>query len=240
MLGICKQYLGLARRSAALSTTRKQRPELLAYQKIGVEQLLKHKRLILADEMGLGKTAQAICALNGIGKDKLKVLIVCPLTIIPVWTQEMKLWLERPHTIGAVTPGGLPETEIAVVNYEQLRKLRPALMARGNFDVIIADEAHYLKSPQAQRTMNLLGDTLHPASGPESLKPIPADRLWLLTGPTQDSLMYFYPLFDRCIVAIHVLGTPMLNHPIDLFPLLKAVDPDAEVLPHLLSYYAFR
>jgi hypothetical protein len=31
----------------------------------------------------------------------------------------------------------------------------------------------------------------------------------------------------------------MLGYPIDLFPILKAIDPDARTLPHLVSYFAF-
>ena len=220
---------GLSAQAAAPAPTVDARPKLMPFQREGVGRLVNGRRgVILADEMGLGKTTQAICALQEL--DAQNVLIVCPKTVISVWEQELAKWLDGPRRWTTVTStsrkrwvsdqgedgrSGEQDDDILIINYEMVSKLRGELDRRAPFDVVIADEAHYLKSPDTIRTKALLGDTMKPKqlAGEEG---IAAMRTWLLTG------------------------TPCLNHPLDLFPLLKAIDPRAEVVPHLFSYYGFR
>lgn len=48
---------------------------------------------ILADEMGLGKTCQAIIASAILSEDigsKMRVLVICPLSVIDHWEYEVK------------------------------------------------------------------------------------------------------------------------------------------------------
>jgi SNF2 family DNA or RNA helicase len=198
--------------------------EYQPFQIEGIRRMLKKGRLILADEMGLGKTVQAIGCINA-SPDTIKtVLIVCPKSMLPTWAHELERWLTRPLTVAVGGAGSepLPECDILLMNYEMLSKRKPELLARGTFDALICDEAHYLKNPMAQRTKALLGNLLvWPKRGgkpppPQDL-PIEATHLWLLTG------------------------SPMLNHPIELWPLLRAVDHRARRMPsQTLSYFAFR
>ena len=201
----------------------------MPFQREGTRRLVNGRRgVILADEMGLGKTTQAICALQELNAKN--VLIVCPKTVISVWESELAKWLDGPRRWTTVTStsrkrwvsdqgedgrSGEQDDDILIINYEMVSKLRAELDRRAPFDVLIADEAHYLKSPDTIRTKALLGDTMKPRqlAGEEGVS---ARRTWLLTG------------------------TPCLNHPLDLFPLLKAIDPRADVVPHLFSYYGFR
>lgn len=197
-------------------------PEGLAYQPFqvaGIRRMLAQRRLINADEMGLGKTIQAIGCLNTEPSIE-RVLVVCPKAMLHTWESELSKWLVRPLGVAIVRPGKepLPQADVLLINYEQVSKHKPELIARGTFDALICDEAHYLKNPETQRTQALLGALLKPLSkcGPID-RPLETRHLWLLTG------------------------TPLLNHPIELWPLLRACDPDTTRMPKLtISFYSFR
>jgi len=67
---------------------------LFAYQKAGIDKLLKDSSVLLADEMGLGKTIQAIAALRllvGEGETH-SVLIVCPSGLVLQWRRQIRAW----------------------------------------------------------------------------------------------------------------------------------------------------
>ena len=177
---------------------------MFPYQEEGVERLLKGRRVLLADEMGLGKTVQAIGALNSLTKrkqaaQKLKVLIVCPKSVLGVWETELEEWLDRHDqmSIDVATAKHFPETgcNIVLINYDICHKFSHELRRLQPYDVIICDEAHYLKSTTTKRTIALLGEE----SGPT--RPLKANYLWLLTG------------------------TPIMNRPIELYPMLHAIAP---------------
>ena len=91
----------------------------------------KHKGALLADEMGLGKTAQAIRAVESQAPET--ALVVCPRYLVSTWTAELARWMSSPRV------------HWDIVNYERLSNLsRP--------DFVVFDEAHYIKTPQAQRS----------------------------------------------------------------------------------------
>lgn len=195
---------------------------LFPFQQHGCERLIGDKRLLLADEMGLGKTVQCIEAIRKIGNNNkdanvnvsVNVLIICPKSVLGVWENELQTWL-NPTTldfeIQLVTkdtksfpipplpsPSNKSESEqhqsivtVTLVNYDLCHKFRGSLKAR-KYDVLICDEAHYLKSLAAKRTEAVFGN------GAE-IPGIQSDYLWLLTG------------------------TPVLNRPVELFPLLRAI-----------------
>lgn len=177
--------------SFALKTTK----SLFPYQVEGVKRLVSSKRLLLGDEMGLGKTVQCIVAINQLCSTNAKVLVVCPKSLLGVWKNELNVWLDLPLLLQFVTPQQFPELlngSITVINYDVCHKYRSKLI-QSTFDVLICDEAHYLKNKDAMRTKAVLGDEKRPG--------IPCNHLWLLTG------------------------TPVLNRPSELYPLLRAINP---------------
>jgi SWI/SNF-related matrix-associated actin-dependent regulator 1 of chromatin subfamily A len=193
----------------------------MPFQNDGIEMLLRKERIILADDMGLGKTVQVIGALNS-NEALRRVLIVCPKSLIDTWLRELQTWLVRDLVV-ANLESGRKEAEadgadVVIINYDMVakrRELLDSLPGDGRpWDAVVCDEAHYLKNPSAQRTMAILGDTVY--ARPRTQRPIRTDRLWLLTG------------------------TPLLNHPVELFPLLKACDPRAEMVPNALTLAAFQ
>lgn len=172
--------------------------ELFPYQKEGVDRLVADQRLLLADEMGLGKTVQCISAVNRIGREDIAILIVCPKSVLGVWEYELKTWLDIPLQVQMASPKEflMPfDGSVTLINYDICHKYREALQ-EADYDILICDEAHYLKSRSAKRTQAVLGD------GSKKHPGIQSAYLWLLTG------------------------TPVLNRPVELYSLVRAIDPD--------------
>jgi SNF2 family DNA or RNA helicase len=147
--------------------------KLYPYQLLGSQFLAANKRAYLADVPGLGKTAQAIRAimvLQGTSGTIMHILVVCPAVAIPVWQSEWAKWW----------PAGRPPT---IVSYAKLAKSPPGSQI---FDLVILDEAHYVKSPEAKRTRAAL---VHAAR---------AERAWLLSGtPMPNNPSELYTVFNN-------------------------------------------
>ena len=153
--------------------------KIMEHQVEGVSYLYHRSRSILADDMGLGKTMQAILASEQVkmdGKGKA-ILIICPVTLISNWHNELRMW--------GCEYG---DKNIHIVPYSRLGQLTK-LTERyhgGKGLVVIADEAHYLKNPAAQRTKNMMQFV---AEMPE------IERLWFLTGtPVTKDFSNLWPL----------------------------------------------
>lgn len=128
----------------------------LGYQIAGISYVLKRyqagrRGALIADEMGLGKTIQAIGVIN-YDEEIKTVLIVGPYSLKLNWQRELAKWLTRPMSVG-VANGACPESDIVIVNFDGLRKHGKELAAR-NWDLLVVDECHLIKNPEAQRTVN--------------------------------------------------------------------------------------
>jgi SWI/SNF-related matrix-associated actin-dependent regulator 1 of chromatin subfamily A len=142
------QEASLDASSAAASDIDVPVPDGLAYlpfQLAGIAYALARPSTLIADEMGLGKTVEAIGLINA-DPSITSVLVVCPASLKLNWARELGRWLTRPMTV-AVANGETPEADVVITNYEQLHKLPLAPVG-----LLIVDEAHYCKSPKAQRT----------------------------------------------------------------------------------------
>jgi len=118
--------------------------QLFDYQKTGAAFLAARKHALLGDKMGLGKTAQAIEAANISGARRMAV--VCPAIAKINWQREVEAWAFY----------GL---ELRVESYNKLatdKDLRNR-WAAWRPDVLVVDEAHYLKSPDSSRTKSIYG-----------------------------------------------------------------------------------
>lgn len=111
---------------------------LYPFQEEGVSKLVArlstHRGAFLADEMGLGKTVQAIEVINRLAPKK--VIVVCPKSLKFNWFLEF----ERHYR-------GDSSITFEVVPYSQVHKVNPGLI-----DLLILDEAHYVKNHEAKRT----------------------------------------------------------------------------------------
>jgi len=150
----------------------------LEHQKEAIQKLVENKKFILADDMGLGKTTSTIIAALESGSKK--VLIICPATLKINWKREIENYSDKTIYI-AESKNFNTEADYVIINYDILKnfhdpkKKNESQVLASNFDLVIIDEAHYIKNVTAQRT-KLINDIV---------KNI--DRLWLLSGTPMTS-----------------------------------------------------
>ncbi|WP_439428042.1 DEAD/DEAH box helicase [Micromonospora sp. LA-10] len=133
---------------------------LRGYQSFGARFALVQRKVIIGDEMGLGKTVEAIAVLAHLhSRGKTHFLVVCPAAVVTNWVREVssksKLRVCRVHGPEReraartwVRDGG-----VAVTTYETLAWWERALRDLRDLACVVVDEAHYIKNPQAQRTI---------------------------------------------------------------------------------------
>lgn len=134
---------------------------LRRYQTFGTKYILHQERVLLGDEMGLGKTMQAIAAFCHLaGSGHRHFLVVCPLSVVVNWRREIEAQSEL-STIEVYGEGRDAEMAqwatdggVAITTYETLNKV--PIPEKLTVDMMVVDEAHYIKNPEAQRTKSVL------------------------------------------------------------------------------------
>lgn len=179
----------------------------LPFQKAGIEYALNHQNVLFGDEMGLGKTIQAIGIINARPEIK-KVLVVVKASLKINWKRELEKWLVRPMKVEI---GGKiwPDADIVIVNYEILDKY-PEL--NQPWDLLIVDECHFVKNPEAKRTQLLLG----------------------YDEKKNGEYIHVPGIIEKCKYRAFLTGTPIPNRPIELFPIVHALVPN--VFSHFMGY----
>ncbi|CUW38825.1 putative Helicase(SNF2-related,6-226)1 [Magnetospirillum sp. XM-1] len=177
--------------------------DLYGYQETGVAFLSGRKGAILGDGMRLGKTPQAIRAAGNLGAER--VLVVTTAKARVNWGREWMEWGNFPlpvHVIGSTTQR-IPDRDVVVVSYEQV--LADGVfnqLSAGRWDVLVMDESHRLKSPDAQITRKVLGKygLIHKSG-----------HRWALSGtpsPNHPGELWTM-LYTNCPDAIRDNGKPM-------------------------------
>lgn len=171
-------------------------PTLYDYQIDLVRWLRERETALLAADMGTGKTPTSIRACDSLLAQN--VLIVCPAVACTNWMREIRRWSpgrDPIHLSHPIADATLLQQDTAVISYDRLVRgpILDKLMQR-RWDVLILDEAHYLKG-FSKRTRAVYGRRYDGDGGLVSS----AERVWLLTG------------------------TPMPNHPGELWTHLRAL-----------------
>lgn len=176
--------------------------DYLDYQKVGIWVGAKRETCMIADEQGLGKTIQAIGISNMLGLKK--ILVICPAIVRINWQREISKWHVartpvRPLLKGTDLKLVVRDGFSSVVSYDLASRLDPRVleMLSVSFDHIIIDEAHYLKSPKAERTRRILG------------------------VKKQGGLIHLAP------VKTLLTGTPAPNRPHEMYTYLKKLSPQS-------------
>lgn len=161
------------------------------HQLDGIRHLARMPSFLLADEMGLGKSLQAltVAAIDFQMQRASRVLIVCPLALKGNWGDELDEWTfftwERLEGEKSKRERQLAEfdKDVLIVNYEQVIA-HLATLNEMAFDIVIYDEAHYMKSKSSKRTKACLG--------------LKASRHMLLTGsPLLGQVVDLWTLLHR-------------------------------------------
>lgn len=172
------------------------------YQEAGVAFAAQKKNVLIADEMGLGKTIQALMIVNQEPRTH-SVLVICPSSVKINWYREAEKWLVSKLTMGIVHKGTdlLPKKNIVFISYDLVKKKHKEILAR-QWDFIIIDESHALKNPKTIRTKYILG----------------------YRGKTLKERVE--KIGDENTRWIFLTGTPILNRPIELYPILRHCAPE--------------
>jgi SWI/SNF-related matrix-associated actin-dependent regulator 1 of chromatin subfamily A len=182
----------------------------MPFQAEGAELLARSRRAMLVWDPGVGKTPTTVraCLLA----DAARILVFCPPIGTAVWRVHFEQWSDIKDI--RVADADTSARPYAFLDGEGVRII-PFSRARTNasliraacreWDVVIIDEAHYLKSSDAQRTRAVYGAKIDLVDAP----PERARRVWCLTG------------------------TPILNHPAEFWTHLNALAPDTIILPQL-------
>lgn len=135
---------------------------LYPYQKVGFEwlKLITNEGCgcIIADEMGLGKTIQIIAILlyrKSMGKGPS--IVVAPVSLLENWRREI---LKFAPSLSVLINHGTKRTgnfkfllkyDVVIISYSSVIS-DSSMLAMIQWDLLIADEAQYLKNPFAERT----------------------------------------------------------------------------------------
>lgn len=208
--------------------------EYMAFQKAGIEYAIKRTKTLIADPPGLGKTIQAIGVHNVV--ETKRALIICPASLKVNWKREFEKWDVHGRSVGIARSNAMrealyekngermrdpdgkpmwrywtehewPETDVVVVNYDMLETFDAQIKAI-EWDLMVCDEAHLLKSPTARRTKCVFGGTV---------KAVRQNRQ--IVKPEAN-----YVAVDSKI-SLFLTGTPVLSRPLDIWNLIKACDP---------------
>lgn len=216
------------------------RPFALKHQLEGAHRLVGAKRALLGDKPGLGKTLQSIMVIDMLraqGKGQ-KVLIFTPKSVLKDFERAFHRWSPGKfvHVLNQSTKGSkadiltafahFPDV-IVLTNYEVWRKdlsIKEKLKAVG-FDTIILDEAHILKGAKSFTTQGIrdivYAENRCPKCGHGSfVNRGYYDRLCAACEYIQEKTG------DFCSVknVYPMTGTPILNKPQELWPLLNMID----------------
>ena len=148
---------------------------LRRYQEWGVKYAVSQRRILLGDEMGLGKTVQAIAVMVHLRNEgATHFAVVCPASVLTNWCRE----IAKHSDLGVIKVHGnnkeaafrqwVDHGGVAVTTYETTAIFD--LQSSFRFSMLTVDEAHYIKNPSAQRTVNVKNLCAH------------AERLLFMTG----------------------------------------------------------
>ena len=133
---------------------------LRRYQEWGVKYILHQKKVLLGDEMGLGKTVQAIASMVSLkNTGATHFIVVCPASVLTNWCREIKKMSSLPvvEVHGSSKSRSIRAWEesggVAVTTYETTAAF--SFEDEFKFDMLVVDEAHYIKNPEARRSMNV-------------------------------------------------------------------------------------
>lgn len=173
-------------------------------------------------------TIQALGAINASATVK-SVLCVVPASLKLNWNRESLKWLTRTFETFVVDENKdiIPETaNFVIVNYDLIRGKRVddpngakatngkvlkivqgslihAQLMKRDWDVMIVDECHRIKDPKSLQAVAVLGS---PGNKKKNELPVRG-------------------LKDQAARNIFLTGTPFLNRPVELFPILNALAP---------------
>ncbi len=181
---------------------------LRPFQKAGVKYAIEKKRVLIGDQPGLGKTMESLATVHAL--NAYPALVICPATLKWNWYKHTRNWLpcKTIQILGTETVGRA-DANITIINYDQLKRYRDYLVRR-EFEAVIADESHLVKSSRAART--------------QYLEEIVSGCLYGRTSTGKLDRRTKEQLRKPVDVRLLLSGTPLLNRPEELVSQLQILD----------------
>lgn len=133
---------------------------LRGYQVFGARFSLVQKKVIIGDEMGLGKTIEALSVMAHLhAKGNRHSIVICPAAVLTNWMREVaaKSELQPRRLYGVGREDALRDWArlggVGVTTFGSLGWLEQSLPDRVDVACVVVDEAHYIKNPQALRSV---------------------------------------------------------------------------------------
>ena len=114
---------------------------------------------ILADDMGLGKTVQTLAFLASRKKASGPSLVIAPTSVIGNWQAEVERFVPSMTALLLQGPDRksdfdrIPESDLVLTSYPLLTRDFDILSAQ-EWDVVVLDEAQYIKNPKTASARN--------------------------------------------------------------------------------------
>ena len=133
---------------------------LRGWQDFGAKYAIVQKKVLIGDEMGLGKTIEAIAVMAHLSHEgRNAFIVVCPASIIINWMREIEKHSQlKPflvHGLGRERSFDQWQAEggVAITTYETIQRLKHEKLDK--IDLLVVDEAHYVKNPDAKRSQTI-------------------------------------------------------------------------------------
>ena len=153
--------------------------------------LFEHKfGACLADDMGLGKTLQTIMLLQTLKETAKKILIICPVSILYNWRNELEKFSDLTYSIYYGEERDLKtDAQVILTSYGLMKKESFSSLGETEFDILIFDEVQHLKNIRSL--------------GANAARQLKAKFRICLTGtPVENDLSEFYNIMDLCVPGV--------------------------------------
>lgn len=164
------------------------------YQRAGynwLRFLYEHKfGACLADDMGLGKTLQTIMLLQTLKEKAKKILIICPVSILYNWKNELEKFSDLTYSIYYGDEREFKtDAQVTLTSYGLMKKESFSTLGEEEFDILIFDEVQHLKNVRSL--------------GANAARQLKAKFRICLTGtPVENDLSEFYNIMDLCVPGV--------------------------------------
>lgn len=197
---------------------------------------------LLGDERGLGKSLTSLIYCDLVEAEK--VIIIVPSDTQDNFIRELKMWAPHRNILKLGSMGKMKRDMMLsvlsdedqwtiVLNYEAWRRdsqLIPDLNAL-NADTLLLDEAHRIKEMKTATCKGVMdlrfgGNVCPNCSNPDVAIDRDTRSGNIENGAICVSCDYSGPVLEFCSIkrVVTMTGTPILNRPQELFPLLKLID----------------
>jgi SWI/SNF-related matrix-associated actin-dependent regulator of chromatin subfamily A-like protein 1 len=187
--------------------------EAYPLQLANLEYAATRRHVLVADEPGVGKTPTAIMYGNLLAwergrPDLFRALVICPASIRLQWADRLRQWSTIPSvqiSVVSSSKRGIPHTSCSIhwviMSYEGAASLTAQKAIIGQdcrYDLVVLDEAHYLKTHSTRRSRAILGAEDRASS-----------------------------IVDHAAHIMALSGTPIPNRPREAYTLAKALCPES-------------